>query len=405
MSILKQISKRKIIYTSIALFITSTASAAIPIIPILFWGIVAGAATSTGLGIYCVASDACSSSSKKKDKLNSTTTSKTPATTTSKTPATTTSKTPATTTTPQFIQPQIPITAVGCTVLVRPHAISVLISQAANEQIEVNIQNIEAMDTDHREEAIVRTLKELRTNACYLHSLVGRTVPLASLENNAPNIPEYSETIFRSTGILNRMLIAQRRLSQLFGERQWTTSINSEMTSISNYLTRSYSEVTNYLHQRFPRTLNFEITQRATPALINFRNDLLANRLDALTDFFAHNALRIARTRYQQGLATGEIISDEVQGGFTVRINTMLDNTDAGLINILRSHARPLLENQTRARLADWQSVQNTLEEVVTDTYDQVFSRITCINTVATAALHQTCRENNVHRYSSELNK
>lgn len=198
------------------------------------------------------------------------------------------------------------------------------------------------------------------------------------------------------------MVIAQRRLSQLFGERQWPAPIQAEMVSVSNYLMRSYAEVTNYLHQGFSRILNFENTQRASAALINFRNDLLANRLEALTDFFAHNALRIARTQYQQGLASGEIISDEVQGGFTVRINAMLDQTDACLINILRSEARPLLQQQSRARLADWQSVQNTLEGVVTNTYDQVFSRITCINPEATVALHQTCRAHNANRYSAE---
>ena len=120
----------------------------------------------------------------------------------------------------------------------------------------------------------------------------------------------------------------------------------------------------------------------------------------ALINFLSYNALRIAREQYMYGLASGEIISDEVRGGFTERITTMLNEADAGLINILRANARPFLQEELAPNnpLVNWQRVQNRLIEVAIDTYDRIFVRITCINPVDTAALHKACAEHNQWR-------
>lgn len=404
--------KKKILLTAGLLLATPVAHAAFPIIPVLFWGIVAGAATSTGLGIYCATAGCANNTNPRENKKTTTPvttvgTTKIPATVATPKPTildqavalTPTTSSPTTSSSTILNQAVNSVVQMECNRASRPSNPSIEIAIAAIARIEHEVHALSnsAAEIDN---SVLHYLIDVRTTLCYLNRIMENTRPGLRYDSQAPNAAEHVNTLLRASDVLNRSHVLLRQLLELYGERRLNYRHFSEVSQIKQYQMEGYSMVFNFLNQG-----NNQMAQPTGQAtypmdLVNFRLALVNRYRETLVNFFSHNALRIAREQYAYGLASGEIISDEVRGGFTERINTMLNEADAGLINILRANARPFLQEELAPHneIINWQRVQNRLIEVATETYDRIFVRITCINPVNTAALQQACAEHNQWR-------
>jgi hypothetical protein len=395
--------KKKIILLGVLLLAAPAAHGIVPVIPLLVLGLSAAVTASLGTGIYCTATTDCTNSTKHKQVTAVTASASTVPTTplTTSKPATFIVINPKTTNKKPSVLTQAVDSAsrIECDRNSRPNDPSIEIASASIFQIEnqVRILTHAAGNMDH---AILNSFINLRTTLCYTSSIMDRLRPQLRYDN-PNNISEQINTVMRISDLLNRAQILLRELQQAHGERRLGLKLMSEIDQINQHQMTLYSAIFNFINQGAVNNLGVEGANAPLPAVVNFRIDLLYNYRESLINFISHNALRIARGRYSYGILSGQIQSDNVQRGFRERITSILNEADEGLIHIILSNARPMLEAQLSPYnpLINWEGVQNQLIEIANDTYDRMFVRITCIDPIKTNALHKACRHHNRDRF------
>lgn len=400
----EKVKKKKLVLTTFMLKCVTSAYAVLPLIPIFVGLVIAGGATSIGIGAYC-SSGGCKKS-KENERVHTPTITPNTKTTTPNTKTTT----PISKTTTVFTKnenstitstnvPALNLLVIQeCNQVSRPHEPRIEIATAAVTEFENQFNNFNQIIVAERENQAKQLSSQLRIHACYINTLLQRTYPETLLSSLYPN--EHVNTLMRISNLTNRIQNISHFLKTQTLNNGYSLAILNELQMVNDNIVGNRNLISAFLNQQLPvQTIEHRNSNNTAeiqhPVVVNFRNDILHNYRESLIEYFTYESIRVARNRFQNGLYNGSIQSDIVTGGFSARINQIFQQNEENIRLQLSQYIQNLLNIQINSLdgYLDWNVLLNQGIAFVIRQYDEYFSVITCIDFNKTESYHNTCRQ------------